>query len=373
MAINHSLYAEYPPLAQHQHHDAPEHYSRLDYETNAPDEHKDMAGVCQQFSDLLHGRISIEETHKSTDFQPRDYCLPQICDAQQSELSQHFNPTPEADKSNALSGYSFSADQQSPIPQAAYSEAPIMPDNTEQPALSAVIANASKRESALGMSLGESCQQLTTSVTTESAPAPFAATSNNAPEHINQFSHNSAPPASTSEQAQVNEDVKPEQMRSPQHYSYGDHILQNLHSSVPNNPEESIVANNNNMNMLERIDQIANRLAQRILVTDRTQNNTDEVRIQLHETFLQGAEITIRRASGNIEIYFNTRDIETVQQLLPHADDLQSYLSKRLNTPVRVEVQDMLTASSGHGQSGDERSRNRYSADEIWGNHENNQ
>lgn len=146
--------------------------------------------------------------------------------------------------------------------------------------------------------------------------------------------------------------------------AFGDHILQSLHRQPPATPQESAAPAANLI--AERIDQLADRLAQRILVSARTQTRDSEVRIQLRETILHGAEITLRRDGGQLEIRFNVADASAFHQILPYADDLQRALTTRLDIPLRVDVQVSSPDSAGHGQPGDGRSRHRHDPREAW-------
>lgn len=147
--------------------------------------------------------------------------------------------------------------------------------------------------------------------------------------------------------------------------SFGDHILQSLHRPLPATRQESAPPPAASP-LLERIDPLADRLAQRILVSDRTQTGDSEVRIQLRETVLHGAEITIRRDHGQLEIRLTVADPSMVHQLLPYADELQQALAARLDAPLRVDVQVSSPDSAGHGQPGDGRSRQRRDPRQAW-------
>jgi type III secretion system needle length determinant len=144
----------------------------------------------------------------------------------------------------------------------------------------------------------------------------------------------------------------------------GDRILQGLFGQpYPSAP----LATPSPVSSSDRMDQLAERLAQRILVSDRTHTSDSEVRIQLRETVLQGAEITFRRDQGQLVVSFNVVDAHVAQQLSPQTDDLQRILATRLDTSVRIEVNVSSGETSGQGSPGDGRSRNRRDPRDEWG------
>jgi type III secretion system needle length determinant len=143
----------------------------------------------------------------------------------------------------------------------------------------------------------------------------------------------------------------------------GDRILQGLFGQpYPSAP----LATPSPVSSSDRMDQLAERLAQRILVSDRTHTGDSEVRIQLRETVLQGAEITFRRDQGQLVVSFNVVDAHVAQQLSPQTDDLQRILATRLDTSVRIEVNVSSGEAGGQGSPGDGRSRNRRDLRDEW-------
>jgi len=113
-----------------------------------------------------------------------------------------------------------------------------------------------------------------------------------------------------------------------------------------------------------RISELADKLADRILVTDRSASTDSEVRIKLNESVLQGAEITLRRDQGEIVIQMTVANGDLREQLQPHTGNLQYSLEKRLDAPVRIQVNVQTDAGDS---SGDGRSRNRRDLRDEWG------
>lgn len=147
--------------------------------------------------------------------------------------------------------------------------------------------------------------------------------------------------------------------------SSGDRILQGLMGSAtaPTTPASLEKPAPTPSDRTAQIAQIAERLADRILVSDRSHNAAAEVRIQLRESVLQGAEISIRHEQGQLVVGFNVADTGVARQLSPQADDLQRVLAEKLNEPVRIEVN---VSSQDSGGPGDGRSRNRRDPREEW-------
>ncbi len=117
---------------------------------------------------------------------------------------------------------------------------------------------------------------------------------------------------------------------------------------------------------LSQIETLAGRLAERILVSDRSTPGQSEVRIQLRDTVFEGAEIHLRQEQGGIRITLHAPNAEVARQLSSQGEQLQNALAQRLDTQVRVEVQVRPEAGpvgmrdpGAEGNSGDGRSRNR--------------
>lgn len=114
------------------------------------------------------------------------------------------------------------------------------------------------------------------------------------------------------------------------------------------------------------MDQIAERLAQRILVSDSTHTTHSEVRIQLRESVLQGAEIALCHDQGQLVVTFNVADSDMAHWLAPRTDHLQQTLANRLNEPVRIEVNVSSQNTGDQDTPGDGRSRNRRDLRDEW-------
>ncbi|MCP3877888.1 MAG: hypothetical protein GY701_05765 [Sulfitobacter sp.] len=139
----------------------------------------------------------------------------------------------------------------------------------------------------------------------------------------------------------------------------GDCILQGMQSPRgADTPLESAPST-----ATDRISEIADKIANRIMVTDKSVSTDSEVRIQLNDSTLRGSEISIRRDQGQVVIGFTVPDSQVSSTLTPHTDDLQRSLEQRINEPVRVEVN---VQSGGSDSQGDGRSRNRRDAWEEW-------
>ena len=117
------------------------------------------------------------------------------------------------------------------------------------------------------------------------------------------------------------------------------------------------------------IDALADRLAQRILVSDRSLNTDSAVRIQLRDSVLGGAEITIERAQGQLNVAFNVADSAVGQYLHANVDDLQRQLGDKIKEPVSVQVNIGGGNTSGGGSDG--RSRNQRDLEAEWQHDEN--
>ncbi|MEE4377502.1 MAG: type III secretion HpaP family protein [Candidatus Competibacteraceae bacterium] len=166
---------------------------------------------------------------------------------------------------------------------------------------------------------------------------------------------------------------KTQQIDNQSSEASGDRILQGLMSPGPIQPtvENTAPATSN------KIGDLADKLAQRILVSDPANSTHSEVRIQLHDSVLQGTEVTVRQEQGQLVVGFSVPNNDVNQQLLPHTDNLQQMLGDKLNQPVRVEVNVQSGGADsggaggggqrGSGDQNDGHSRNRRDWDE-WDN-----
>ncbi|MCB1804799.1 MAG: hypothetical protein KDJ99_06510 [Candidatus Competibacteraceae bacterium] len=117
----------------------------------------------------------------------------------------------------------------------------------------------------------------------------------------------------------------------------------------------------------DHIAELANRLAERVLVSDRSVSTDSTVHIQLRDSVLAGSEITLNRDQGQLVVSFNVSDAAVGQQLHSHTDDLQRQLSDKIKEPVSIQVNvGSNTADSG----GDGRSRNQRDLNAEWQSNE---
>lgn len=142
----------------------------------------------------------------------------------------------------------------------------------------------------------------------------------------------------------------------------GDRILQGLsrHSAAVENTPTPATSATRTSERIEQIERLGERLAQRILVSDRSQVGDSEVRIQLRESVLQGGEIRLRQEHGQLVVSIQVPSTDLARQLSGQTDTLQQTLANRLETPVRVEMQVVGARDTGNDAgTGDGRSRNR--------------
>lgn len=142
----------------------------------------------------------------------------------------------------------------------------------------------------------------------------------------------------------------------------GDSILLGLgrHSATVENTPTPATSATRTSDRIEQIERLGERLAQRILVSDRSQVGDSEVRIQLRESVLQGGEIRLRQEHGQLVVSIQVPSTDLARQLSGQTDTLQQTLANRLETPVRVEVQVVGARDAGNDANpGDGRSRNR--------------
>ncbi|GEM_PF-3421471 len=109
------------------------------------------------------------------------------------------------------------------------------------------------------------------------------------------------------------------------------------------------------------IGEIAEKVASRILVTDRS-TGTPEVRITLNESFLNGAEVRVRQDGGQLVVELNSPNPESQAFLRERGNDLQQALQERLGGEVRVEIRSQDTARD----QPDGRSRQQRSVQDEW-------
>lgn len=150
----------------------------------------------------------------------------------------------------------------------------------------------------------------------------------------------------------------------------GDRILQSLShaNTVVEQPLTTAKSTAQTSDRIEQIERLGERLAQRILVSDRNQIGNTEVRIQLHDSVLQGSEIRLRHEHGQLVVSIQIPNLDLARSISSQTDGLQQTLAQRLETSVRVEVQVVSTQAAGRdagndASPGDGRSRNRH---DLW-------
>lgn len=154
-------------------------------------------------------------------------------------------------------------------------------------------------------------------------------------------------------------DRKHKQAGNPSLQGMGDQILQGLTAPLPQTPNSAAHAATPGA---EQISELAQQLAQRILVSDTAHGDPAEVRIQLKSAVLDGAEVSIRQEQGQILVSFHVNSDQAKQALSPQLGHLQQLLNERLQPSVRVELHSQTDASQ---EQNDGRSRNRR---DLWDN-----
>lgn len=166
--------------------------------------------------------------------------------------------------------------------------------------------------------------------------------------------------ASQSTGASSSKDTEPSP--SSNAFPSGDRILLGLgqHGATVENTPISATSATQTSDRIEQIERLGERLAQRILVSDRSHIGDSEVRIQLRESVLQGGEIRLRQEQGQLVVSIQVPSADLARQLSGQTDALQQTLANRLETSVRVEVQVVGARDAGNDAgTGDGRSRNR--------------
>ncbi len=116
-------------------------------------------------------------------------------------------------------------------------------------------------------------------------------------------------------------------------FALGDSILRGLQGQSEPEPAAAVPA----AAPESKLSEIAEKVAARILVADRS-TGAPEVRITLHESFLNGAELRIHQDGGQTVIEFHALSPESQNFLQQRGDDLQKTLQERLGGEVRVEI-----------------------------------
>lgn len=141
----------------------------------------------------------------------------------------------------------------------------------------------------------------------------------------------------------------------------GDRILLGLYHSAPGPLDAAPLA----VDPGESITALMSRLAERILVADRSQATDQEVRIQLRDSVLQGTEIIVRRDRGQIMVNFIAPTAELSQRLQLHISDLRHIFGRQQAQAIQVEIHVAKPAPNTDSHS-DGRSRNRWDPQCLW-------
>ena len=136
-------------------------------------------------------------------------------------------------------------------------------------------------------------------------------------------------------------------------------ILQQSHRGGEAMPVEAAKA-------AQTISDVADKIVDRILVSDTNLNGKDEVRLMLKNSVLPGTEVRITRHGGQLEIQLVTNNNDAYRLLNERQDGLQSYLNQRLkDSEVNVQLRfNDHGAGGGDNHSGRDsqgRSRQRRS------------
>ena len=112
------------------------------------------------------------------------------------------------------------------------------------------------------------------------------------------------------------------------------------------------------------INQIAQQVADRILVSSPNAKTNPEVRIQLNDSYLQGSDVRVFREGGELRIVFVAQSADTANYIAQNRDSMQQALSSRLpGEQVAVSIETTNPRQSGEENQG--RSRQRYEAEDY--------
>ncbi|CAM2065487.1 hypothetical protein SCOR_08905 [Sulfidibacter corallicola] len=120
---------------------------------------------------------------------------------------------------------------------------------------------------------------------------------------------------------------------------------------------------------MRTIAEVADKIVDRILVSDKSLSGDGEVRLMLKDSVLPGTEVRILRHAGALQIQMVTQSTDAYRLLAEKQDNLQAFLTERLNDrEVRVELNFKdQGADSGANRQGDQHSdgRSRHRRDLI--------
>lgn len=101
------------------------------------------------------------------------------------------------------------------------------------------------------------------------------------------------------------------------------------------------------------INEIAEKIADRILISTQNPDGSNEIRIQVKQDILPDTEIQITKTGDQININFITSSNESMDLLNTHTETLFQNLNNRLDEKVTIQI----NSSESSGQDSDGRSR----------------
>jgi type III secretion system needle length determinant len=84
--------------------------------------------------------------------------------------------------------------------------------------------------------------------------------------------------------------------------------------------------------------EVANEIAERIFVSEKKVDGSQEIRILLKDSVLPQTEVRVFKKEGVIHIAFQTSSQEAHRLLLDNRESLNNYLNQQLETEIRVEI-----------------------------------
>ncbi|MCW7554000.1 type III secretion HpaP family protein [Endozoicomonas gorgoniicola] len=109
----------------------------------------------------------------------------------------------------------------------------------------------------------------------------------------------------------------------------------------------------------KEINEVINKLVDKIHVSAKDSINGAEVRITMKENILPGTEIRIQRMGGELTVTMNTTSADTHNFLAVNESSLLKSLNERFGDKVQVNIN-----MSGGDQPGDGRSREQYEGEQ---------
>lgn len=97
---------------------------------------------------------------------------------------------------------------------------------------------------------------------------------------------------------------------------------------------------NSNVNA-QRIEELAEKLVDRILISGPNNINGQEVQLKLVNNVLQGAEVWIRRDKGELQIDFHTKTRSLNHFMIKNKESLSDDIQKRLGEKINVNIENI--------------------------------